>query len=815
MSLTPDASNFLHDVTDTSELRALPWRPTNNLKAALDYASIGWRVFPVHSIRNGLCTCDDRKCKAPGKHPITPRGHKDATTDPARIKEWWSSWPKANIGAYCSGSGMVVFDVDPRNGGDANLAAWEREHGELAPSVISNTGGGGRHLVFAAPQGVTLPGTLVKGVDIKSEGYILLPPSSHKSGNAYAWAPGRDPFQPDTQALGLDDLPPQALRHKSATPSTQGERIATAPLDDLDFADLTDAVRAIPNDDDAGLDRDEWLKIGAAIHHQANGAAIGLALFDEWSQEHASYDAEATRKAWESFGKRRNGPLITARTILLKAREGGWRHAHEVGDRLTGDLTLARQFAREHAFEFRYVAEAKTWLHWDGSRWGAHLAAEKVVTALHRMLGRNLNDASAAHLRARAAHEARGEANEEDGGREDAASTTLSLDEAKRAFDKAHAYYNDARKSRAVQSLLPAQLRLLTSANDWDRDAMLLGVHNGVLDLRSGELLAPDPARRISKRAGCAFDPKARCPKFDGFLQRIMPDAATRDFLRRAIGYTLTGSVDEEKLFFAHGVGRNGKSVLANILAALMGEYAVTLGADLLLATGQGKGEGARSVARLPGARLALLNETPVGTLWDDSAVKVLASRESIQARALYREAFDFFPTHKLWVRGNHLPGARDASDGFWRRMVAVKFGEQIAPEEVVSNLDRQIIDEELPGVLNWALRGCLDWQASGLKVPAAVTAEIADYRAETDTLGQWLAERTERERGAQLPAKAAFASYRLFCDGRGVRPGSEHAFGRALRERGFASYRTRRERGYEGLTLLEPTQAFEAVSDE
>jgi putative DNA primase/helicase len=249
-------------------------------------------------------------------------------------------------------------------------------------------------------------------------------------------------------------------------------------------------------------------------------------------------------------------------------------------------------------------------------------------------------------------------------------------------------------------------------------------------------------------------------------------------------------------------------------LSALLGDYAVTIDPGLLMASSQGKNEAARSIARLPGARLALMNETPTHALWDDGAVKALASREAIQARELYREAFDFFPTHKLWIRGNHLPGARDASDGFWRRMVAVKFGEQIGAGEIISNLDRQIIDEELSGVLAWALKGCRDWQASGLKIPASVAKEIDAYRAESDTLGQWLEEETERAPDGRLPAKAAFASYSLFCAEHGLKPGSETAFGRAMAERGLTKYRAMRERGYEGLRLRDATGAFEGGED-
>ena len=162
-------------------------------RSALMYAAqYGWRVFPLHSIDNGACTCGDAKCTGtkPGKHPRTPKGCLDATTDTGVIRGWWERWPDANVG-IATGGGLVVIDVDPRHGGDDGLVDLRARLGELPDTVECLTGSGGRHIYVSVGEGVTVrnsAGTLAPGVDIRGEGgYVVAAPSVHTSGRSYAW----------------------------------------------------------------------------------------------------------------------------------------------------------------------------------------------------------------------------------------------------------------------------------------------------------------------------------------------------------------------------------------------------------------------------------------------------------------------------------------------------------------------------------------------------------------------------------------------------------------------------------------------------
>ena len=162
--------------------------PTN-LEAALAYARRDWPVFPLYGVREGGCSCGRPACESAGKHPRTLHGLKDATTDEARIRQWWSTWPDANVGIVTGArSGLVVLDIDPRNGGDDSLADLERTHGSLPKTIQSLTGGGGQHYFFEHPGGSIKSRSIAEGIDVKADGgHVVAPPSGHISGRTYEW----------------------------------------------------------------------------------------------------------------------------------------------------------------------------------------------------------------------------------------------------------------------------------------------------------------------------------------------------------------------------------------------------------------------------------------------------------------------------------------------------------------------------------------------------------------------------------------------------------------------------------------------------
>ncbi len=201
--------------------------PASNimLNAALWYAQHGFPVFPVHNVRGGLCSCGDVGCAHPGKHPRTAHGFKDATRDPAQTQKWWKKWPDANIGVPTGPlSGLLVIDIDPRNGGDSSLDALVFKHGRPPATAEQMTGGGGRHIVFRDP-GVAVPKELAPGIDVKGTGgYVIVAPSIHPSGRPYVW----DGLNGAKALLNVADAPAWLLERFTA----ERDRTRTKPTAD-------------------------------------------------------------------------------------------------------------------------------------------------------------------------------------------------------------------------------------------------------------------------------------------------------------------------------------------------------------------------------------------------------------------------------------------------------------------------------------------------------------------------------------------------------------------------------------------------------
>ncbi|WP_065383233.1 phage/plasmid primase, P4 family [Hyphomonas sp. ND6WE1B] len=451
-----------------------------------------------------------------------------------------------------------------------------------------------------------------------------------------------------------------------------------------------------------------------------------------------------------------------------------------LGEGFGGDVFNGHAFAEAHRGKLIYVPEAKQWLDYDGVRWvpcepGNYMqefAASAMIKAVKAEMkssrrGKALSEQMTLLLKVRARQ-------------------TAAL---------------------ASASELPT---LRVKAAGLDADPWLMGVPNGVLDLCRGRLVAAEPGQWITKQAGAPFDPDASAPRWRAFLKRALPDPEVRAFARRAVGYSLIGVVDEEKLFFAHGPGASGKSTFANVVEALFGDYAVAVNKALLVRGQFSDSEAERQVTRLHGVRLASINETSRGDVFDDYKIKKITSRERIAARRLYSEAFDFMPTHTSWLRGNFLPGVQDAGDGFWRRLVPIEFGVQIPAAERIADLDRQIIADELPGVLAWAVRGALEWKESGLGIPEPIRLAVESYRESTDLFGAWLDECTKRIPTAKTKTSDLFDSWTMYCHSNGAGAGYVRAFGDELVRRGYERDKSRTHgRRFMGIAL---TGGFDAL---
>ncbi len=427
------------------------------------------------------------------------------------------------------------------------------------------------------------------------------------------------------------------------------------------------------------------------------------------------------------------------------------------------DLGNAERLAHRHGAELRYCPTWKRWLVWDGRRWRQDDTGEIVRRAGATVRG-IVNEAAGAER------------------------------ESWKALLKWAATSESAARIKAMISLCESLPGIPVMHSDLDRNPWLLNVENGTLDLRVGELRPHDRADLITKLAPVAYDPAAECRRWLALVDRAMGGRADLvAFLQRAVGYSLTGSVREQCLFLFHGGGANGKSTIVESLLALLGDYA-TAGAPNLLMERPGDPH-PTEVADLCGARMVHCPETQKGRRWDEALLKKLTGGDTLKARRMCQDFWGFEPTHKLFVSANHRPRVSGTDHGIWRRIKLVPFLVTIPEHEQ----DRDLLVKlraEWPGILRWAVQGCLDWQRYGLGLPEEVRDATAAYRQEQDILGDFLAARCVLDPQIKIARQELRKAYESWCEETGERPHSARTLAAELKERGITDGGTVRHLG-------------------
>lgn len=366
----------------------------------------------------------------------------------------------------------------------------------------------------------------------------------------------------------------------------------------------------------------------------------------------------------------------------------------------------------------------------------------------------------------------------------------------------------------------------------WNADPLRLGVANGAVDLRPGayaagsaacvaadspvnaspasRFLPPERDHMITKAAGVAYDASATCPRWEAFLEQILPDAEVRHFLQVSAGYWLTGDTSAQCFWFLYGSGANGKSTFLETLYHLGGDYALRANAMLSLAP-NGR-DPAHELSQLPGVRLLVGSEVADGMKLNEVLVKDITGGDTLTARVLYRPYFTFRPVAKLVMFGNHRPTISGTDGGMWRRVRLVPFTTVIPPEQRDPHLQRALL-AELPGILNWALRGLAHYHRHGLPTPPAVLAATESYREDSDPLGEFLAEHTEKvpDMDARVLLNDLYKRYGQWCEDSGRKyPLSRQALRRRMEERGYGGKQTNQGRVVSGIALAPSGHPFE-----
>lgn len=438
------------------------------------------------------------------------------------------------------------------------------------------------------------------------------------------------------------------------------------------------------------------------------------------------------------------------------------------------DIANASRLAGRCAGTLKFC-DAMGWLHYDGRRWALDRRDRIIEMAKEVALA---NVAAA-----------------------EAMAPVLSEKEGKALLAAARRCLQEPR-IRAMVTLAQSDPRVRVGAEELDTDPFALNVLNGTLDLRTGELRPHRPEDLITKVAPVDHDPAATCPTWDAFLRRILDgNGRLIAFLQEAVGYALTGDTSEQVIFLLHGTGANGKSTLLETLTDMLGDYWAKMNAETLQDQMRSAGAASEDVAKLAGARFVTSVEIPPGRPLNTALVKELTGGDTVQARFLYRPFFSFRPRFKAFLAMNQKPTIRDPTEGIWRRIRQIPFTVTIPPGERDKKLPEKL-RAEMPGILAWAVRGCLSWQRNGLSTPEEVVAATESYRAEQDALAAFLADCCVVAPGLEVATKDLLKAYKEWCEASGEEPLSATAFGKRLSERGFPSGRAHGGRVRRGLAL-------------
>jgi len=710
----------------------------------------------------------------------------------------------------------------------------------------------GRHIYFRVPDGEQLVGNLkaagLNGIDIKHNGYVLVAPSRHGSGVSYDWADGKAPWQ--TAIADAPEFLLQALRKKNRGGSagtslgqgdwswlgdlnSDGEKVDINKFLEegieegsraVDIYRLTCAIaNKLGVDSESGKLAVETLMIRfnhekvkpplelegqggllmhvrRAIDFVANNP-VGDRLWPgamEWAQNN---QAQAQAQNQNNFST----PPVTTESPRSVTTSYSIENIPELGHigNAISNAALSGLSVND-AFNNGNVSVPKD---------SDSLSESEGGTPGRRSLsdignGRRIGDSFRSHLRYTPGigwHIWEGsywKPDAEDLGVHEVAKRLPSIiaaeviqyedqDQKDKILSWATKTRSNSRLNAAIESA-NSDSRLVVAVESWDSNDELLGVNNGVINLRTGELLQGRPDLHITKRIPLNYSYGMSSVQWKDFIDFATGgDKELQEWIQRAVGYTLTGKKDQDVLFMVYGPPGSGKNTFVEAIVKALGtqEYSWPLDSSILADTGSSSSNtDLYHWAELRGKRMVWVDELPDSERMKENAVKKLTGSSEISARSPGEKPFTFKAQAKLWITTNHRPTITD--DAMWRRIRPIPWSH--VPEKPNPGLKEYLFDPEggLPHVLAWAVEGAIKYLNStsndALGWCTAVSEAADIYRKNEDRIGLFLNEQTKENEGAAIPIKALYVVYRRWCEERGERPLAQTKFQRKLQDRGL-----------------------------
>lgn len=822
------------------------------LEHALAYAKLRWKIHPCHGFSEKMsCTCGrgHENLKDSGKHPVFSKWNEISSNDEYDIKGWWGENPNYNVALHCSKSGFFVIDIDPRSGGDESyekLIQILDEKGLNLPVTVEATTGEyamgngelvrGRHIYFHCGTGESLVGTLailgLPGIDIKYHGYVMIPPSMHFSGARYEWIEGRDPWSIEV-APAPEELLNLVRKARRSKPNAlkgidwseieeQAEKLdlGKALKEDLKEGErnvkiyriaVTLANRLAPPSGEIDEVLEEII-IAAMIEYNKNHINPPLEVegtggliyqvrrainfvndnpanylspsFQDWLDRQSSVVLDPEQAAKYLPDVSPSEPTVSqhTRTLIYKAVEEGKSIFDAVsrdnidapddsdavstkdggipGRRSLTDMGNARRLVDRFGVAIAYTPDLgyKIWAegYWKLDKEGLYVQeiAKKIPSVVQSEIA--------------------------DLGEDEDPKMHTRWEKASRA---------NARIKAAIEGA-KSDPRIHVEIDKWDKDPELFGVANGVVNLRTGELVNNAPSMHISMKSNIQYIPGYRNEKWQMFLDDVTGgDREYQKYLQRAVGYSITGKSNLDVIMLMYGPPGTGKNTFIESIVKAAGEYSWPLDLSVISpSSGMSSSSDMYHIAELFNKRISWIDELPEGEKLKENTLKKLSGSSFMSARSPGGRPFSFSLVAKIWISSNHRPPVTD--EAMWRRLIALPFVH--VPKTIDPNLKEYLSNPEggLPAVLAWMVEGARDYlQNPGpgdkpFGFSQAVYESTERYKKSEDRVGLFIDEELEEEKGVSIPLTSVFEKYKVWSINQGDRYMNMAAFEKKLTDK-------------------------------
>lgn len=438
------------------------------------------------------------------------------------------------------------------------------------------------------------------------------------------------------------------------------------------------------------------------------------------------------------------------------------------------DMGNAERFIDLFGENIRYCYTEKKWYYYNGQKWCVDNKG-----AIERMADRSVK-AMEAEMRVYAQTDA-------DEGTD-----------MQKAFEK---QIKTSRSNKGKKAMLSeSQHHVPILPNHMDKYRMALNTPSGVLNLKTGKLTEHKAEYYFTKITSVDLSSSSDCPRWLAFLDEIFDgDKDLIRYIQKALGYSLTGSTVEQCAFFLFGTGKNGKSTFLDVVRDVFGDYAANIQPETIMVRNNSGSAINSDIARLKGARLVTSVEPNEGVRINEGLLKQLTGDDTVTARKLYSEEFEFKPEFKLWMATNHKPIIRGTDTGIWRRIHMIPFTVAIPDNKVDKNLAHKL-KAEMTAIFKWMVDGCMLWQQEGLKMPRAVLDSVREYQHEMDVVSAFIDNCCIE--GGSVAAKTLFAAYLKWADENKEYHMSNTKFGIEIAKK-YEKIRTTQGIQYNGLSLI------------